>query len=399
MSITKTSLATNLPEMQLHQVAQKSLQQREHLSSHQALSKTTPFAKQPNDIRQSDRKNLDHDAAQHENNFSNLHKSHHDKDSTTQFYTAKGDSKSAAKNRSVSEGSKLHNGEDKKVDGDEEENDQDFESHHHMTTHEALLSSAGQAISRMGFNNSSSNAENDNSDSDASEPAVENVSLPKTAQPKITEPSSSQKAVPDLAETLQKFPVSSSQTDPTEKESSTSKSEENPSLGVALSMGGHANSIAPGAKENALGGTAPTQPQDAAHLPGAEANRAANFLHELQANVGRFIASGEGKMTFQDLRSLPGTVLEITAHPSHLSVQFNTSDANTFNILNDLKNGSPALQASLAGQFAGQVFDVKNQLMTQQNSQYFGNEGERAREDIASFNQGNKGNRGSQEDT
>lgn len=397
MGILKTSLTSHLSEMQLHQMEQKSFHQHEHVSfSHETTAHKTTFStKQLNESHHSDRKDLDDESFHHENNFSNVHKSHHDKDSTTQFYATKGESKSAEKNRAIREKGKLYDDENNKVDNDEgDDSDCDVESHPRLT-HEALLSSAGQAISnRMGLSNPSSN----NGESDSLELIVANSSQLSTAPPPSSPPTALPASVQDTdADLGTSLPTSSLQAD--QPESEPAMKSEGPSQGVALSMGSRMDSIGENGKGNTPISGMSTSPNNVAHLPGAEENRVANFLHELQMNVAKLIKSDQGKMTF-DLKNVGGNLdgiahvsLEVIPHPFHIAVQFHTDHPEIFAFLNNQKEG---LQTYLTGQFSGQVFDIKNQLTSQPSSQHFGAEGERAREDIASFNQGNRERRGSQ---
>ncbi|MBM3857290.1 MAG: hypothetical protein FJ390_04925 [Verrucomicrobia bacterium] len=132
--------------------------------------------------------------------------------------------------------------------------------------------------------------------------------------------------------------------------------------------------------------------------PVAAALRVTHLLDELTATVGRLrLESSDGKEMTIQLRPdvLADTNIHIVATGKQMEVSFLTSNA-TSNLL--LNKHLTTLQNHLNSLCPGQVVNVQTQLTTSSGSPHTGGEQERSRDDLASFDQGNRGNNETREE-
>lgn len=129
--------------------------------------------------------------------------------------------------------------------------------------------------------------------------------------------------------------------------------------------------------------------------------RVTHLLDELMAVVSRLRLEGQdGKaMTIQlKNETLADTNVRLVSTGKQLEVSFLTSNPNSHLLLNENKN-LLTLQSRLNALCSGQVVTVQTQLTSSSHSSDLGNEQNHSRDDLASFDQGNRGNFSNNEDT
>lgn len=285
------------------------------------------------------------------------HKSVEKEDETLKFYMQKESKASSLKNKhSVT--TKDDSSEDESDDAVSEGGGSDDEWH--RPTHQSLISQAGQAIG-LGLK------------------AISNTSDDEETDASIFSQGTFQGGSKQSASNL----------------------EENNSLGVALTSANR-STLANFEQETALG--APSALQQGAPKSVAVALRATRFsdslLNELTASVQSLrLNTANGQDMTLTLRSdvLEATSIHITGSGAHLAVEFSTTNA----LSNELLNSHMALlQNHLTILCPGQVVDVRNQFVAQAGLRDLnnGSGNDRSQDDLASFDQGNRGNRGSHND-
>ena len=133
--------------------------------------------------------------------------------------------------------------------------------------------------------------------------------------------------------------------------------------------------------------------------PVAAALRVTHLLDELTAAVSRLrLDSSDGKeMTIQLRREvLPETNIHIVSTSKQMEVSFFTSNAASNLLLN---THLTTLQNHLNSLCPGQVVNVQTQLTPSSGSSQMGSEQEHSHDDLASFDQGNRGNFNNDDDT
>lgn len=131
----------------------------------------------------------------------------------------------------------------------------------------------------------------------------------------------------------------------------------------------------------------------------AAALRVTHLLDELTAAVSRLrLDSSDGKeMTIQLRRDvLPETNIHIVSTTKQMEVSFLTSNAASNLLLN---THLTTLQNHLNSLCPGQVINVQTQLTPSSGSSQMGSEQDRSHDDLASFDQGNRGNSNNDNDT
>ncbi|MCX6957388.1 MAG: hypothetical protein NT164_02485 [Verrucomicrobiae bacterium] len=131
--------------------------------------------------------------------------------------------------------------------------------------------------------------------------------------------------------------------------------------------------------------------------PVAAALRVTHLLDELTAAVSRLrLDSSDGKeMTIQLRREvLPETNIHIVSTSKQMEVSFFTSNAASNLLLN---THLTTLQNHLNSLCPGQVVNVQTQLTPSSGSSQMGSEQEHSHDDLASFDQGNRGNEAREE--
>ncbi len=131
----------------------------------------------------------------------------------------------------------------------------------------------------------------------------------------------------------------------------------------------------------------------------AAALRVTHLLDELTAAVSRLrLDSSDGKeMTIQLRRDvLPETNIHIVSTSKQMEVSFFTSSASSNLLLN---THLTTLQSHLNSLCPGQVVNIQTQLTPSSGSSQMGTEQDHSRDDLASFDQGNRGNSNNDNDT
>ena len=131
----------------------------------------------------------------------------------------------------------------------------------------------------------------------------------------------------------------------------------------------------------------------------AAALRVTHLLDELTAAVSRLrLDSSDGKeMTIQLRRDvLAETNIHIVSTTKQIEVSFFTSNAGSNLLLN---THLTTLQNHLNSLCPGQVVNVQTQLTSSGGSSQMGSEQERSHDDLANFDQGNRGNSNNDNDT
>lgn len=211
------------------------------------------------------------------------------------------------------------------------------------------------------------------------------------------------KEIPELAIaeapklSIEEAPESSESSEPSIEGSSKDSVEESPGFSTAAAKG---QSIADFKTEGSLGSSAALG--GSLSKPVAAALRTArftDFLSELTATVTQArLNSANGQDISLQLRSdiLEGTNVHVTANATHMEVAFSTVNAASNALLN---SHLTTLQNHLVTLCPGQTVEVKNQFLASPNSSEFNNEREGSKDDLASFNQGNRGNWRDNDDT
>ncbi|MFZ4115105.1 MAG: type III secretion HpaP family protein [Chthoniobacterales bacterium] len=143
----------------------------------------------------------------------------------------------------------------------------------------------------------------------------------------------------------------------------------------------------------ALGGTVSKQMASAIRT-----GNLSDFLSELTATVSQVRRnSANGQDITLQLRSdvLDATSIHINANTAQMQVAFSTTSAASNALLNAHLT---TLQNHLAMLCPGQAVEVKNQFLASSSSSNFNNDGE-TRDDLASFNQENRGNLSKRDET
>lgn len=131
----------------------------------------------------------------------------------------------------------------------------------------------------------------------------------------------------------------------------------------------------------------------------AAALRVTHLLDELTATVGRLrLERSDGKEMTIQLRPdvLAETNIHIVSTSKQIEVSFLTSNAGSNLLLNNHLN---ILQNHLNTLCPGQVVNVQTQLLPSSESSQLGHEQDSSRDDLASFNQGNRGNLNNDDDS
>ncbi len=133
--------------------------------------------------------------------------------------------------------------------------------------------------------------------------------------------------------------------------------------------------------------------------PVAAALRVTHLLDELTATVSRLrLENNNGKeMTIQLRRDvLADTDIHIVSSAKQMEVSFLTSNAASNGLLN---THLTTLQNHLNALCPGQVVNIQTQLTPSGSSSHLGGEQDHSQDDLASFDQGNRGNFSNDEDT
>lgn len=407
-------LTINPAETQAHQAAQRELQaqaltsknEQQGLDSHT----TIPSVNRQQTFYQNN-KVLNEEYLLRQHDVFASHKSNHDEDKSLSFYTSKEEPTSQAQNKRT-----IGNKANIKIKGDDERDEEDDESGDdddllQRPTHQSLISQAGQIIG-IGFGTRSLNDSGNDIHGDTNQSLTTLASQLQSVVESSGAPTSSTMSILSQIQELGDVSENSSLSQLQELSSGSDKPlasnpNEGATLGGMLGTGPSMNNpispmISSSGGDGSLGGASLSQ--QGIPEPVAVAVRSSRFsdslLNELTASVRSLsLNTADGRDMTVSLRSdvLADTNIHIVGSGTHIAVEFSTANAASSQLLNA---HMALLQTHLTELCPGQVIDIKSQFVnTPSNLRDFNNEHDSSQDDIASFDQGNRGSRDKHDDT
>lgn len=379
LTIEKQFEAASLHELQFN-----------HDAHNQALAHSLDYQE---NIHKSENKNLNDEYMAKDHNIlsSQRHQDHEDK--TMRFYTIKEGVKPSVGSKRLDDDNTPAKESD---DSCKKEDDCDESLDSSKSTHQSLISHAGQvigqAIGQAGFGGLFFSGNSSGSKTGSSEfSAVNYLAQSQVASPTIPlEVDSVSQSDSSEAESAAPLPAST--------KISLSDSEGNTVFGAMQSTSAPITLVLSKGTGGDASLSSSSTLQQGIPTSVAEAVRSARFsdslMNELTASVNTLrLNRANGQDMTLNLRSdvLEATSIHITGNATHMTVDFSTANAASNLLLN---THLTTLQNHLTELCPGQVVDIRTQFVGQASLRDFTSDSDsRSRDDLASFDQGNRGSR------